>query len=74
MTRGKASAVYITDHAILRYLERGYGLDVEAVRDEMVSAARPAVDFGAPVVICHGVRLIIQDGCRVVTVLPKRRK
>jgi hypothetical protein len=32
------------------------------------------VDFGASVVICHGVRIVIRDGVQVVTALPKRRR
>ena len=66
--------VHICDHAVLRYLERAYGLDVEAVREEMITGAQPAADFGAPVAIVHGVRLILRDGYRVVTALPKRRR
>jgi hypothetical protein len=63
----------VSDHAVLRYLERAYGLDVAAVRSEMSAGLPAAIDFGASVVICHGVRLIIRDGC-VVTVLPRRGK
>ena len=28
---------YITDHALVRYMERVKGIDVEAIRSEMVS-------------------------------------
>lgn len=64
---------HITDHAVLRYLERGYGLDVEAVKAEMMIGILPAVDFGAPVVIVHGVRLVLVNGTRCVTALPGRK-
>jgi hypothetical protein len=64
----------VSDHAVLRYLERAYGLDVAAVRSEMMVGIPAAIDFGASVVICHGVRLIIRDGRRVVTALPKGRR
>jgi hypothetical protein len=64
----------VSDHAVLRYLERAYGLDVAAVRVEMSRGIEPAIAFGARVIICHGVRLILsEDGC-VVTALPKRRR
>lgn len=59
--------------AVLRYLERAYGLNVAAVRAEMQIALQPAVDFGAEVVICHGVRLVLREGIRCVTALPRRR-
>lgn len=64
----------ITDHAVLRFLERAYGLDTDSVREEMSHGLAAAVDFGAPTIICHGVRLVIVDGRRVVTALPKRRR
>jgi hypothetical protein len=38
----------------------------------MRRAAQPAIDFGASVVIVHGVRIIIRDGMRIVTALPRR--
>lgn len=65
---------HITDHAILRYLERSYGLNVDAIRAEM---ATPVVElasgFGCGTVVGrNGCRLIIRDGI-VATVLPKRR-
>jgi hypothetical protein len=72
--RPQADAPHISDHAILRFLERAYGLDVEAVRAEMMVEVKAAVDFGASVVICHGVRIVIRDGVQVVTALPKRRR
>jgi hypothetical protein len=72
--RAAADAPHISDHAVLRFLERAYGLDVDAVRNEMMIGVMPAVEFGASIVICHGVRLVIRDGVQVVTALPKRRR
>jgi predicted Ser/Thr protein kinase len=63
----------VSDHAILRFLERAYGLDVESVKAEMMKGIEPAVAFGARVVIVHGVRLVIRDGRSCVTALPKGR-
>jgi hypothetical protein len=62
----------ITDHAVIRFLERAYGMGelIAAARDEMTKGATPAVDFSAPVAIVHGCRLIIRNGS-VITVLPK---
>lgn len=67
---------HVSDHAVIRFLERAYGLAgfIAAVRQEIAHGAEPAIDFGAPVAIVHGCRLIIVDGQRVVTALPKRRK
>lgn len=64
----------ISDHAVLRYLERVKGVDIAAVRAEIATPALAKADeFGAPVLIGrHGERLIIREGI-VVTVLAKAR-
>lgn len=64
----------ITDHACLRYLERVYGIDIDAVKAEMrTPALETAVSFGAPVLIGrNGERLVICNGA-VVTVIAKSR-
>lgn len=71
-----ATVAIITDHAVLRFLERAYGLGglIAAARDEMTRGVVPAIDFRAPIVIVHNCRLVIVDG-RVVTAKPtgKRR-
>ena len=36
--------IAVTDHAVLRYLERVYGLDIGAVRAEMLRLAAPAAE------------------------------
>lgn len=66
------STTSISDHAVIRFLERHYGLwpFLAAVRAELAHAAKPAIDFGAPVVLAHGCRLVLREGI-VVTVLPK---
>lgn len=65
----------ITDHAVLRYLERAYGLDVEAIKVEMNSpVVQLAEGFGCGTVIGrNGVRLTIRDGV-MTTVLPSRHR
>jgi hypothetical protein len=57
---------------VLRYLERAYRMNIPAVREEMGKSLQPAIDFGAEVVIVHGVRLVMRDGLYCVTALPKR--
>ena len=64
----------ISDHAVVRYLERAYGLDVDAIRAEMAQSLKPAIEFGASVVQTHGVRLVLRDGFYCVTALPRRRR
>ena len=65
---------YVSDHAVLRYLERVRGIDIEAVRAEMMS---PALDTAAAigcdtVVMGNGARLKLH-GDVVSTVLPSRK-
>ncbi len=66
---------FISDHAVLRFLERVKGIDVEGARREMMAAADvidKAADFGCDTVIMgNGARLKLQ-GDTVATVLPKR--
>lgn len=67
-------SVDISDHAVLRFLERVKGIDMALVRQEMSSRALDtAVEIGAPCVIGrNGERLVIRKGV-VVTVLAKGR-
>lgn len=69
----KMTEPYVTDHALLRYLERVMGIDVERIREEMISEAmRIGVEFGASAVkLGTGERMVLQ-GSTIVTVLPKR--
>lgn len=50
---------YVTDHAVLRYLERHCGVDVEAIRAELtVKGIDTAAEFGCETVILgNGARL-----------------
>lgn len=63
----------IADHAVIRYLERHYGVDIDAIRAEMeCPAIQVATEFGCSVVVLgNGVRLKVREG-RVVTCFSKR--
>jgi CRISPR/Cas system-associated endonuclease Cas3-HD len=65
--------IHVTDHAIVRYMERVYGIDIERIRAELASPTAALADrIGAPFVILKsGHRAAVRDGC-VQTVLPKR--
>lgn len=65
---------YVSDHAILRYLERHCGVDVEAVRRRLtVKGIDTAADFGCSTVILgDGARLKLK-GCLATTCLPPRK-
>jgi hypothetical protein len=65
----------ITDHSLLRYIERVWHIDVEAARAEMLTAAHivdAAAQIGCDTVkMGNGARLKLK-GNVVATVLPKR--
>lgn len=61
--------VVVTDHAVCRYLERAMGLNVELVREHILSICGDAAAFGAVCVRAEGVRFEIAGG-RICTVTP----
>lgn len=59
----------VTDHAVLRYLERVKGFDIAAVRKEMLTPeVTSAIRVGAVSLKRDGVEYVLQDGM-VITVL-----
>lgn len=60
--------VRVSDHAVLRYLERVHGLDVEGIRNAMADACARGVTTGAPSIRIDNTRFINAEG-RIVTVL-----
>lgn len=66
MTRATIS---ITDHAVLRYLERGAGIDIERVRRGIRNKVAGGVNLGAKSVTVDGFGYRIECD-RVVTVVP----
>jgi hypothetical protein len=61
--------VRVTDHAVLRYLERAMGLKIETVREHILQLCVAPAAFGAVCVRSEGLRFVITDGV-VVTVTP----
>lgn len=60
----------ITEHAVVRYMERKYGADFSIVREEMMTPGlRAAIDNGAAKYVHDGFEFVIA-GKRVVTVKP----
>jgi hypothetical protein len=52
--------VRVSDHAVLRYLERAHGLDVEAVRQHLAGLAVNGARLGAAAVIVERVKLVLR--------------
>ena len=62
--------INVTDHAVLRYLQRRHRIDIEELRRHMAGLVASGVEAGASGVIVEGVKLVLQ-GTVVVTVLEK---
>ncbi|MFH1796291.1 MAG: hypothetical protein ABIF45_17515 [Pseudomonadota bacterium] len=61
-------SVHVTDHAILSWLEREHGIDVEAIRDHIAGLAANGARLGAANVHIGKVKLALQ-GSTVTTTL-----
>lgn len=64
----KKSLAHVTDHAVLRYLERVQGMDIERVRREIGRSVDRAVDMGACSVVVEGFRYTLSPNGSVITV------
>lgn len=60
---------HVTDHALLRYLERVYGFNIDAYRREVEATVAQAVELGACGLVRNGFRYAM-DEHRVVTIHP----
>ena len=66
-----SNLVRVTDHAVLRYLERAHGLDVDAVRRHIAYRCATGVDLGAISVTIEGVKFVLVETAVVTTVKAK---
>ena len=67
--RKHATKITVSDHAVLRYLERFCDVDVKAVRDAISVTLEPIVEAGASSYAVNGMRFEIRDKV-VTTVYP----
>jgi len=63
--------VHISDHALLRWMERVQGVNVALVRDQLEKVAQPFVDAKVKHAFAGGVWLVFHDD-RLVTVTPTK--
>lgn len=62
----------VTDHAVLRYLERVAGVDVEAIRDRIHRDIKEPLAAGASGVISNGIAYRFKNG-KLVSVWVKQQ-
>ncbi|WP_319519657.1 hypothetical protein [uncultured Martelella sp.] len=60
----------VTDHAVLRFIERVHGLDTEAIRAIIANRCEAGVRLGASAVIAENAKFILR-GETVVTCYPR---
>lgn len=63
----------VTDHAVIRYLERCKGVDIEAIRLHIWKTCEGAVKTGATCIRAEGVKFEFASGT-VITVTPDGAK
>lgn len=68
MTESK-DPIRVTDHCVLRYLERAMGLNIELVRQHILTVCAAPASYGAVCVRSEGLRFEIAAGA-VTTVTP----
>lgn len=52
----------VSDHAVLRFLERAQGFDVDAIRAQMLTpTVVSAINAGACAVQVGGIRMMVKD-------------
>ncbi|MCU0902424.1 MAG: hypothetical protein MUE83_00935 [Tabrizicola sp.] len=69
----KKPRVRITDHALVRFLERVGGVDVDGLRQALSRSLEEAARLGAAAVVIDGYRYVLrvdEDGPILVTVEP----
>ena len=65
----KKPVAYVTDHAVLRHLERVQGIDIEAVRRELGLKVDAAIEAGAAATVSEGIRYVLVED-RLVSCIP----
>lgn len=66
------SKLVVSDHAVLRLIQRRLGVDTEAIRTEIATALRPVHGMGASAVLIDGITYTIR-GDTVTTALRGKR-
>lgn len=65
---------HVSDHAVLRYLERHYNFDVEGIRKEILTPERIAsIKAGATSISVNNIKFII-DNNTVITALNGKKQ
>lgn len=72
MSKKPIEPIRVTEHAILRYLERAMGFNIEGVRQHIAGVCEGPAAIGAVCVRSEGLRFEIVNNT-VLTVVPDRQ-
>jgi hypothetical protein len=54
--------VRVSDHALIRYLERKFNMDIESIRAEILTPDRiAAIKAGAKQIAANGIKFVVKD-------------
>lgn len=68
-----ATAPSIADHALLRFMERALGFDIDGLREQILTpAVKAAISAGASCVTVDGFKMIVENN-KIVTVVDKQK-
>lgn len=62
--------VRVSDHAVVRFLERVQGVDIDNVRARIAAMCKQAAELGANSAVIRGHRYILNNEGMVVTIEP----
>jgi hypothetical protein len=73
----KTPEIIVSDHAVIRYIERHYGFSVEPIRAEILRLAKGAITAGAATLSVDGITFCFSEsprnkGAMVVTTVLER--
>lgn len=60
MSKRAFTHIRVTDHAIIRYLERAKNVDMQALREEIATKAQLGALLGASAVTCDGIKFVLE--------------
>jgi hypothetical protein len=69
----KEPRAIVTDHAVLRHIQRVQGIDVEAVRRELGFKVDAAIEAGAAATVSDGIRYVLVED-RLVSCKPVKSR
>jgi len=68
------TSMFVSDHAVLRWLERVHKIDIERIRAVIAEKVQYAIGTGASALIMGNIRFELSPDGHVVTVIKKDRK